>query len=136
MKMTIKIFLAFWLFYNLSLKIGPSFRNTTTLKIKVIKNMTITKVALLFSYSVMKKTVEKDSVKFWHRKVTLNVRILLFWTFNSKTTKRPKIFHGCFHSSLALLMLTKVRCLQINSFPGWHFRWNLFTAIKENVYIV
>ena len=44
------------------------------------------------------KKNQKDSANFWHRKITLKVRILLFLTFNSKTTKRPKIFYGCFHS--------------------------------------
>ena len=38
------------------------------------------------------KKIEKDSVDFWHRKMTLKVRILLFSTFNSKTTERTKIF--------------------------------------------
>ena len=38
------------------------------------------------------KKIEKDSVDFWHRKMTLKVRIVLFSTFNSKTTERPKIF--------------------------------------------
>ena len=36
--------------------------------------------------------VEKKIDCFWHRKTSLKVRILLFFTFNSKTTERPKIF--------------------------------------------
>ena len=55
------------------------------------QNMTIIKVALLFKYSSTKKKNEKDSVNFWHRKMTLKVRIVLFSTFNSETTDRPKI---------------------------------------------
>mgnify|MGYP001423040879 CR=1 FL=1 len=39
-----------------------------------------------------KKKVEKDLVDFGHRKMTLKVRILLYSTFDSKTTGRPEIF--------------------------------------------
>ena len=49
------------------------------------------KVGLPFLYSSMKKN-QKDSANFWHRKMTLKVRIVLFSTFNSITTERPKIF--------------------------------------------
>ena len=58
--------------------------------IKFIK-MIMIKVALLYLCFPMKKN-EKNSVYFWLRKMTLKVRIVLFSTFNSKTTKRPNIF--------------------------------------------
>ena len=43
--------------------------------------------------------------------MNLKIRIVLFLTFDSKTTETPKQFHGRFHSSLALIYTTKLRCL-------------------------
>ena len=51
------------------------------------------------------------------RKITLKIRIVLFLTFNSKTTEWPKTFYGRFRSSLALYLLTtKLSCFQKNNF--------------------
>ena len=48
--------------------------------------------------------------------MTLKVRILLFSTFYSKTTKRPKIFLWLFFIVLwPYLSTTKLRCLQKNN---------------------
>ena len=41
------------------------------------------------------------------QKITLKVRILLFLTFDCKTTERPKKVYGRFHSSLALTSVTQ-----------------------------
>ena len=49
------------------------------------------KVGLLFFIFFNEKKVQKDSTNFRHRKMTLDVRIVLFSTFSSKTTERPKI---------------------------------------------
>ena len=72
--------------------------------------MTIIKVALFFIF--LNEKNEKDSVDFWHRKMTLKVRILLFSTFNSKTTQRPKIFLWLFSQffGLAYLPLNSAAC--------------------------
>ena len=65
--------------------------------------MSVIKVVVPFLYSSMKKN-QKDLANFRHRKMTLKVRIVLFLTFNSKTTEGPKVFYGRFHSPLALLI--------------------------------
>ena len=55
--------------------------------------MLIIKVNCPFLYSSMKKN-HKDWADFWHRKMTLKIRILLYLTFN---TKYLKPFYGRFH---------------------------------------
>ena len=60
--------------------------------------MTIIKVALLFLYSSIKQKIEKDLVDFWHRKMTLKVRIVVFFTLqnhNFEHTKNHKWRVGC-----------------------------------------
>ena len=69
--------------------------------------MAITKVALHFLYFSMKKKL---------RRIPLNLRFLLFSTFDSKTTERPKIFLWPFFLVLwPYLLTTKLRCLQKNN---------------------
>ena len=78
------------------------------------QNMPIIKVGLLFLYSSMKKN-QKDSANFWHRKMTLKIRIGLFLTFDSKMTERPKnIFMDIFIVLWPYLLTTKLSCLQKN----------------------
>ena len=74
--------------------------------------MLIIKVALPLSYSSMKKN-HKDSVDFWHRKMTLKIRIALFFTFKTQRNARPRIFlytqswsWGYVYSSLNSAMLS------------------------------
>ena len=83
-----------------------------------------------FLYSSMKKN-EKDSVDFWHRKM-LKVRILLFSTFNSKTTERPKIFSwyflACFVylSTIKRQFISRVWLIYVNPkcpIINFHFYW-------------
>ena len=83
MKIAIKIFLAFRSFYNQS-----------------YQNMTRTKV-------------EKDSVDFWHRKMTLNFAVfdLGFWS----NQKAKNIFMAVFIVLWSYLLTTKLRCLQNNN---------------------
>ncbi len=59
------------------------------------------------------KKIEKDSVDFSHEGMTLKVRVELFSTFDSKTTERSQIF---LRPYLALLLTTKLSCLQKNNF--------------------
>ena len=49
--------------------------------------------------------------------MTLKVRIVLFFTFNSKTTERTKIFFmAVFVVFKPYLLTSKLRCLQKNNF--------------------
>ena len=81
------------------------------------------------------KKVEKDSVDFWHRKMTLKVRILLFLTFNSKTTEWPKIFFMAIFIVLwPYLLTTKLRCLQKNNFG--HTKYTYQASYKEEAWVL
>ena len=57
------------------------------LKVKNLAHFYWTKYIRNQNYSNSMKKNQRD---FWRRKMTLKVRILLFSTFNSKTTERPK----------------------------------------------
>ena len=64
-------------------------------------------------YSSMKKKIEKDSVNFWHRKVTLKVRIVLFCDHQSYNNRKTKhIFMAIFLVLWPYLSTTKLNCLQ------------------------
>ena len=54
--------------------------------------MSATKNITLNWYSSMKKEIEKDSDNFWHRKLTLKVRILPFLTTFTQLTARQRNF--------------------------------------------
>ena len=60
-----------------------------------------------FFYILQWQKNQKDSVNFWHRKMTLKVRIV----------KSQKYFYGCFHSfHRSCLFTSKLSCLQKNNF--------------------
>ena len=56
------------------------------------QKMSITENVLLNWYSSMKKKIEKDSDNLWHRKLTLNVRILQFLKTFTQLIARLKNF--------------------------------------------
>ena len=70
---------------------------------------------------------ERDLDNFWHRKITLKVRIVLFSTFNSKTIERPKTFLWPFLYIVLWpnlepnLSSTKLSCLQKITFLTFPF---------------
>ena len=71
-----------------------------------------------------KKKIEKDSVDFWHRKMTLKVRIVMFFTLqkhNFGHTKNHKWRVGCRHD------FTKL------NFGNCSFiiRWDIVSEIKH-----
>ena len=43
-----------------------------------------------YFYILQWKKNQKDSADFWHRKMTLKTRIMLYWTFHSKSIQIPK----------------------------------------------
>ena len=80
--------------------------------------MTKIKVSIIFSYSSLKKN-KKDLVNFWHRKMTLKVRIVLVLTFsfNSKMTEIQKnVFMAVFVVLWPYLLTTKLSFLKKNNF--------------------
>ena len=97
MKTTIK---CFWSSCRFRIKrqiLGLLFQSG--LKVKVIKIYYILiKVGLLFCILQWKN----NSVDFWHRLMTLKVRIVPFLILNSKTTERPKIFLWPFSKTFGL----------------------------------
>ena len=77
------------------LKIGSIRTNKRTLKIKDIKICQLWQlVSFLYKlYHQFKKT--ERFCQFWHRKMTLKVRIVLFWPSILKQPKGQKYFYGC-----------------------------------------
>ena len=63
--------------------------------------MLIIKVDPPFLYSSMKKN-HKDSADFWHRKITLKIRIVPYLTFNTKSNQIPRTFLRPFSYTLGL----------------------------------
>ena len=76
-------------------KIRRHFRNKSRSILKLSKNVFYKKCGpklILFNDFFFRK----NSDNFWCRKMTLKVRIMLFSTFDSKTTERPKLFSWTF----------------------------------------
>ena len=56
-----------------------------------------------YSFSpICNKNNQRDLANFWHRKLTLKIRIVLYFTFNTKSMKISKIFVWSFTKTFGL----------------------------------
>ena len=107
-----------------SQKLGILLENKAHLKSKLWKYANNKCWAPFFIFFNEKKN-QKDSVDFWHRKITLKIRIALFLTFKTKKNHRPSIF---IHTKLELrpsLFLPELSYAQL-------FKWgqaNVLTVV-------
>ena len=94
---------------------------------KAIPYMSMIKVALPLIYSSLKKNC-KGSVDFWHRKITLKIRIALFLTFK-KQNVRHKFFWTYQVGARAMFIHPWTQLcstVQLRSCYHLHYTWQNF----------